>query len=108
MGRGWKGNCVSLAEAMHVSKKPLSASAVQLAMQSARASSGINKPFSCHSLRHSFATHLLESGVSIRQVSRYLGHASLQATLVYLHVTEISEDRGREAQAKLIEEALRF
>jgi integrase len=108
VGRGWKGNCVSLAEAMYVSKKPLSSSAVQLAIQSARASSGINKPFSCHSLRHSFATHLLESGVSIRQVSRYLGHASLKATLVYLHVTEISEDLGREAQATLLEEALRF
>jgi len=108
VGRGWKGSCASLAEAMQVSKKPLSSSAVQLAIQSARASSGINKPFSCHSLRHSFATHLLESGVSIRQVSRYLGHATLKATLVYLHVTEISEDQGREAQAKLLEEVLRF
>lgn len=108
VGRGWKGSYACLAEAMHVNKQALSSSAVQLAIQSARASSGINKAFSCHSLRHSFATHLLERGVSIRQVSRYLGHASLKATLVYLHVTEISEDQGREVQAQLIEEALRF
>ena len=108
VGRGWKGNCISLAEAMHISKKSLSVSALQLAMQAARAASGINKPFSCHSLRHSFATHLLESGVSIRQVSRYLGHATLKATLVYLHVTELSEGHGREAQAQLLEDALRF
>ncbi|MDQ8196447.1 site-specific integrase [Coraliomargarita sp. SDUM461004] len=108
VGRSWRGDCASLAEAMYVSKKPLSSSALQLAMQATRAATGINKPFSSHSLRHSFATHLLECGVSIRQVSRYLGHASLKATLVYLHVTEISEDIGREAQAQLLEEALRF
>lgn len=107
-GRSWKAHCVSLAEAMHVSKKPMSQSALQLAMQKARGSSGIKKPFSCHSLRHSFATHLLESGVSIRQVSVYMGHATLKSTLVYLHVTELSEGHGREAQAKLLEDALRF
>lgn len=107
-GRTWKSHCVSLAEAMHVSKKPMSKSALQLAMQAARAASGIQKPFSAHTLRHSFATHLLESGVSIRQVSRYLGHATLKSTLVYLHVTEISEGHGREEQAKLIEDALRI
>ena len=107
-GRTWKSHCVSLAEAMHVSKKPMSKSALQLAMQAARAASGIQKPFSAHTLRHSFATHLLESGVSIRQVSRYFGHATLKSTLVYLHVTEISEGHGREEQAKLIEDALRI
>ena len=106
-GRTWKAHCVSLAEAMHVSKQPMSKSALQLAMQRARATSGISKPFSSHTLRHSFATHLLECGVSIRQVSVYLGHATLKSTLVYLHVTELSEGHGRQAQAKLIEDALR-
>ena len=46
-------------------------------------------------LRHSFATHLLERGVHIRQVSAYLGHTSLKPTLVYLHLTEVSEIRAR-------------
>lgn len=63
----------------------------------------IKKPATLHSLRHSFATQLLEDGVSIRQVSTYLGHASLQSTLVYLHVTEISEVKGRDVQARLLD-----
>jgi site-specific recombinase XerD len=44
--------------------------------------------------------------VSIRQVSTYLGHASLASTLVYLHVTEISESRGREVQKRLLQYVL--
>jgi site-specific recombinase XerD len=48
-------------------------------------------------LRHSFATHMLEGGASILQVSNYLGHSSLKDTLRYLHVTEISEQKGRDA-----------
>ena len=91
---------------MHVSKQAMSKSALQLAMQRARATSGIQKPFSSHTLRHSFATHLLESGVSIRQVSVYLGHATLESTLVDLHVTDLSDGHGGEAQAMLIEDAL--
>jgi len=48
------------------------------------------------------ATHLLEDGVSIRQVSTFLGHSNLTSTLIYLHVTEISESRGREVQERLL------
>jgi len=85
---------------------PMSVSSVQAALRIVVAGAGIKKAATCHSLRHSFATHLLESGVSIRQVSSYLGHASLSSTLIYLHVTEMSEGKGREAQAALIEQAL--
>ena len=84
----------------------MSVSSVQAALRIVVAGAGIKKAATCHSLRHSFATHLLESGVSIRQVSSYLGHASLSSTLIYLHVTEMSEGKGREAQAALIEQAL--
>jgi hypothetical protein len=52
------------------------------------------------------ATHLLEGGVSIGQVSAYLGHSNLYSTLIYLHVTEISESKGREVQARLLEQLL--
>ena len=71
-------------------------------MRMAVASSGIKKKATCHTLRHSFATHLLEDGVSIRQLGQYLGHSTLQSTLIYLHVTEVSESKGREVQERLL------
>lgn len=51
----------------------------------------ITKQVSFHSLRHSFATHLLESGVSVFDVKKLLGHAALSSTAIYLHVTHISD-----------------
>ena len=54
-----------------------------------------------HTLRHSYATHMLEAGTSVRQVAAYLGHSSLKPVMVYLHLTEISEQRARAALATL-------
>lgn len=48
---------------------------------------GILKKVSCHTFRHSFATHLLEQGVNIRLIQSFLGHTSLRTTSVYLHIT---------------------
>lgn len=106
VGRGWRERCQTLQAAMAAATGPMSVSSVQAALRIVVAGAGIKKAATCHSLRHSFATHLLESGVSIRQVSEYLGHASVASTLIYLHVTEISEGKGREAQAALLEQAL--
>ena len=51
--------------------------------------SGINKEAHPHTLRHSYATHLLEDGVDIRVISEYLGHKSLESTLIYTHLTPL-------------------
>ncbi|HEX9048470.1 MAG TPA: tyrosine-type recombinase/integrase [Verrucomicrobiae bacterium] len=50
-----------------------------------------------HTLRHCYATHLLEEGVSLRLISQYLGHASLETTLIYTHLTPLNEARTRAA-----------
>jgi integrase/recombinase XerD len=109
-GRGWRVNrrateaeqAAALAAHQAKAAMPMSESSVQNAFRLALAQSGIGKPASVHTLRHSYATHLLEEGVNIRVVSAYLGHANIEQTVVYLHLTEASEAKTHEALARML------
>ena len=100
VGRGWKSSGVTLRQAMHRSAQPMNQSAAWAAMKVAKAECGLSKKhdrLTPHTLRHSYGTHMLEGGASVRQVAAYLGHSTLKEVMRYLHLTEISESKGRDA-----------
>ena len=82
---------------------PMSITAVQGAMKKITKQIDFGKKVSIHTLRHSYGTHLLEAGVSLRAIQQYMGHSSLQTTMVYLHLTETADADAR----KVIEELFR-
>ena len=67
--------------------KPLSYEAVRSIYEKARKNAGVKKGEGLHTLRHSFATHLLEAGYDIRKIQVLMGHARLTTTMIYLHVS---------------------
>ncbi len=69
---------------------------LQIAFRKALHESGIVRKATPHTLRHSYATHLLEAGVNIRVIQKFLGHRSLRATIVYIHLTSSTEQRSVE------------
>ena len=78
-------------------------SSVQGAFGRAKVAAGIRKKgVSVHTLRHSYATHLLEAGVNLRVIQRYMGHTQLETTMVYLHLTQ----KGQEDACQLINQVM--
>ncbi len=112
-GKGGKDRCVPLPEPIldvlqHYWRKghpqpwlfpsrrkdgPISPSSLQKTFRDALRESGINKKASVHTLRHSYATHLLERGVDLRIIQKLLGHTCVRTTFVYVHLTSRIVDR---------------
>jgi integrase/recombinase XerD len=91
-------NHIDLAQAT----EPMSRSSVQKAFRAALKESGNNKRASVHTLRHSWATHLLEAGVNLRLIQEWLGHSSPATTSVYTHLTVKAEQLGTKAIDQLM------
>jgi len=72
----------------HDPNKPLCDTSIQKVFQRARLKAGIRKPASIHTLRHCFATHLLEQGVDLFTIKELLGHSTIMTTLQYLHLQQ--------------------
>ena len=74
---------------------PMSPTAVQGAIKKITKQIDFGKKVSLHTLRHSYATHLLEAGLSLKAIQKYMGHSSLQTTMIYLHLTDTADVDSR-------------
>jgi site-specific recombinase XerD len=84
--------------------EPMARGTVRAAMKRVVQDLGFRKRVTIHTLRHSYATHLLDAGVNLRLIQQYLGHSSLQTTMIYLHLTSLGQERARATIDKLMSE----
>ncbi len=91
LGRGHNGGPTAVVS--------MNRASVQGAIVRAVRKAGIQKKISIHTLRHCYATHLLEQGINIRVIQRYMGHTNLETTMKYLHLTQ----KGQEDAYQIID-----
>lgn len=77
-------------------KRPYTSKSLQWAFREARNAAGLSKSYSFHTLRHSYATCLLDAGLDIRILQRYLGHSHLNTTMLYLHMSPMAQMNARQ------------
>ncbi len=109
-GREWSWQWVFPATRIYIDRPTgerrrhhLHESALQRAVKEAARRAGLAKPATCHTFRHSFATHLLEDGYDIRTVQELLGHRDLATTMVYTHVVNRGWGAVRSPADRLVE-----
>ena len=91
VGRGWREH-----GGHPLPDGPMSLGSIQHCFRLVLAAAGFPRgAATVHTLRHSYANHLLEAGVSLRQIGSYLGHSSLNTTAIYTHLTAVSEAKAR-------------
>jgi site-specific recombinase XerD len=91
---------------MAEAKTPMDRGAMQRAFKDATLCCNIKKAVSVHSLRHSYATHLLEVGVNLRHIQDHLGHKSPVTTARYTHMTKVSQDNAEQLLNALMDRFL--
>jgi len=89
-------------QSMRTATRPMERNRVWAAFKDALRKSKVNKPATVHTLRHSFATHLLEAGVNLRMIQIYLGHSTPSTTAIYTHITA----KGKEAAYRTVNELM--
>ena len=85
-----------------IATRPMTKSSVQIALRLVVQQLKLRKSVHLHTLRHSYATHLLDAGVNLRLIQQYLGHRSLQTTMIYLHLTTQGQEQARAAIERLM------
>lgn len=89
-----RGRCADAPARMGRASEPMGTGSLQKAFHDAVVASGVKKKATIHTLRHSYATHLMGRGVMLRSLQLYLGHASIETTTLYLHLIPFSEERN--------------